>query len=153
MAAGPPFNSQDNFFLQTFDAPIDNLPRSLTHLTIAGEFNQPINRLPLNLTHLTLMGRFNQYLDNLPASLTHLVIGEPFKKPINRLPPKLRVFFGGKFKLKDLPQSADITFSVHTKEELTKHVEWERMNIVKLCNYHESETCTPHKPIGRCLYN
>lgn len=35
-----------------FNQPVDNLPNSLTHLTLSDSFNQPVNLLPPNITHL-----------------------------------------------------------------------------------------------------
>ena len=38
-------------------------------------FNQPIDNLPNSITHLTLEWSFNQPMDNLSNSITHLIWG------------------------------------------------------------------------------
>ena len=58
--------------ISKFNQPINNLPNSITHLTLGLDFNQPINNLPNSITNLTLGQKFNQQINNLPNSLTHL---------------------------------------------------------------------------------
>ena len=92
-----PFNDNDNnkyilsrsYYGSIFNQSIDNLPLSVTHLTLGYNFSQPINSLPSSLTHLTFGGEFNHPIDNLPSSLTHLTLGYLFDQPIDNLPPTL----------------------------------------------------------------
>ncbi len=49
-------------------------------------FNQPINNLPNSITYLTLGYKFNQLINNLPNSITHLTVGHDFNQPIDNLP-------------------------------------------------------------------
>jgi hypothetical protein len=72
-----------------FNAAIDHLPASLTHLGLSNRFNQPIDRLPLGLAHLTLGNFFDHPVDHLPATLTHLALGVTFREPVDHLPASL----------------------------------------------------------------
>jgi hypothetical protein len=73
-----------------FNQSIDNLPNSITHLTLGFLFNQPIDNLPHSVTHLTFEyeSQFNQSIDNLPNSITHLTFGNKsnFNQHIDNLP-------------------------------------------------------------------
>ncbi len=45
---------KNNWKKSIFNQSIDNLPNSITHLTLGWNFNQSINNLPNKITHLTL---------------------------------------------------------------------------------------------------
>ena len=51
--------------LDCFNQPINNLPDTITHLTLTWDFNQSIDYLPDTITHLTLYDSFNQLIDHL----------------------------------------------------------------------------------------
>eukprot|EP01112_Ceratiomyxa_fruticulosa_P012253 TRINITY_DN3386_c0_g1_i2.p1 TRINITY_DN3386_c0_g1~~TRINITY_DN3386_c0_g1_i2.p1 ORF type:complete len:426 (-),score=52.61 TRINITY_DN3386_c0_g1_i2:265-1542(-) len=78
-----------------FDCAIsaDNLPSSLTYLTLGEGFDHPITSLPCHLTHLKFhkSSRFNHPIsaNNLPSKLTHLTLGWSFDRPIENLPCQL----------------------------------------------------------------
>eukprot|EP00026_Physarum_polycephalum_P005778 Phypoly_transcript_05816.p1 GENE.Phypoly_transcript_05816~~Phypoly_transcript_05816.p1 ORF type:complete len:375 (+),score=57.92 Phypoly_transcript_05816:484-1608(+) len=74
-----------------FNQPINDLPKSLTHLVFPFicNFNKPINKLPPSLTHLILGSNFNHPADSLPSTLTHLYFGNAFNCPIDALPLSL----------------------------------------------------------------
>jgi hypothetical protein len=76
-----------------FDQKVNQLPQSLTHLTIRGykAFNQEVNQLPLSLTYLEILGyNFNQEVNQLPLSLTKLRIGgKELNQEVNQLPRSL----------------------------------------------------------------
>lgn len=101
---------------QNFEGTLENLPSSLTHLTLPMYFDEPLLSLPIcnslthitfdkfgtfngqfdghlfpHLTHLTFGAVFNQPINNLPKILTHLCFykGSKFNNPIDRLPPHL----------------------------------------------------------------
>jgi hypothetical protein len=61
---------------------IDNLPSSLTHLTLGLYFNQMINNLPSSLTHLTLGGYFNHIIKKIPKNIKkiYVVDGEQYEQ-------------------------------------------------------------------------
>jgi hypothetical protein len=77
----------------SFNQPVNEgiLPNSLTHLTFGYYFNQPINQgiLPNSLTHLTFGSYFNLPVSSLPNSLTHLTLGYFFDQPVDLLPNSL----------------------------------------------------------------
>ena len=82
-----------------FNQPLykEDLPSSLTRLTLSGEFNQPFNEgiLPQKLTYLSLGNSFCQLLNNLPESVLELEIHSCYKY-INNLPyfiEKLTILF------------------------------------------------------------
>jgi hypothetical protein len=66
-----------------YNKKLDNLPNSLTHLTLGWNYNQKLDNLPNSLTHLTLGYNYNQKLDNLPNNLTHLTLGWDFNQELN----------------------------------------------------------------------
>ena len=78
-----------------FNQPLDNLPRTLISLILSycSAFNQPINNLPITLKSLSIHGyAFNQSLDNLPTSLNSLrIISSAFNQPLNHLPASLNL--------------------------------------------------------------
>eukprot|EP01112_Ceratiomyxa_fruticulosa_P019290 TRINITY_DN6297_c0_g3_i1.p1 TRINITY_DN6297_c0_g3~~TRINITY_DN6297_c0_g3_i1.p1 ORF type:complete len:286 (-),score=61.90 TRINITY_DN6297_c0_g3_i1:75-932(-) len=84
-----------------FNHSINDLPLSITHLTMNDMFNLPIASLPPNLKRLELGRYFNQVLDsrNLPATLEDLKIWRDFfNYPITDLPEKLtRLSIGNGF--------------------------------------------------------
>jgi len=70
----------------SFDQPLDNLPSSLTSLTLYHcPFNPSVDSLPASLRSLSLLS-FNQPIDSLPASLSGLRLGMDFNQPIDHLP-------------------------------------------------------------------
>jgi len=69
-----------SFNKSKFNRPINNLPISITHLTLGYFFNQPINNLPNLITYLTLDNYFDQPINNLPNSITHLTLGRDFNQ-------------------------------------------------------------------------
>jgi len=75
-----------------FNQPINNLPISITHLTLGWFFNQPINNLPNSITNLTLNHNFNQPINDLPNSITHLILGHDFNQPINKFTKLNNIF-------------------------------------------------------------
>ncbi len=99
-----------NFFVD-----VNNLPKSLTHLTFGYEFNQSVDNLPNTVTHLTFGFHFNHSIDKLPKNLTHLTFGFMFNKPIHNLPEGLtHLEFGSHFNLpiNNLPNGlTHLTFS------------------------------------------
>ena len=75
-----------------FNIPLDNLPESLTHLTLehGHVFNFSLDHLPASLKHLSLSDDFDKPIDFLPCSLDHLEIGPHFGLKIDYLPPLLK---------------------------------------------------------------
>jgi len=74
--------------------PLDDLPASLTDLTVDGHnpvLQQDLSRLPSSLQKLTLRGSFNQPLNHLPATLKVLRFDQfsEFTQPLDDLPPAL----------------------------------------------------------------
>lgn len=70
-----------------FNHNINSLPKNLTNLTInAGKFSKSLDNLPNTITHLTLGLNFNSVIDNLPNSITHLTLGKKFNRLIDKLP-------------------------------------------------------------------
>ena len=104
-----------------FNQPLskDNLPQSLTSLTFYcnSYFNQPIDKLPQSLTSLDLGRNFNQPIDNLPQSLTSLTLKVSFNQPIDNLPQSLTSLdLGNLFNqpIHNLPQSlTSLTLSLN----------------------------------------
>lgn len=73
-----------------FDQSLDNLPSSLHQLYINSiSFNQPVNKLPATITHLTLLEKFNHPVNNLPPNLRYLRLGDSFNQEIDHLPHTL----------------------------------------------------------------
>src|ERR1700756_2217523 len=62
-------------FSETFNQSVDNLPKSITHLTFGFNFNQSVDNLPKSITYLKFGWYFNQPINNLPQSITHLTFG------------------------------------------------------------------------------
>lgn len=81
--------------LQLLDLQVDHLPTSLTHLSLIHFFMHKIDHLPPFLTHLYISSSFNEYIDHLPSSLTHLHIGNRFNKPVDYLPCSLKYLYLG----------------------------------------------------------
>jgi hypothetical protein len=114
-----------------FNKSINNLPNSITHLTLGFEFNQPVGHqgcedinchrnLANSITHLTFGTKFNQPVNNLPNSITHLTFAENslFNQPVNNLPNSItHLTFGNKFNqpVDHLPNSiTHLTFSYYS---------------------------------------
>ena len=82
----------------SFNNPIDNLPKKLTHLTFGYCFNLSVDYLPETLTHLTFGYKFNKSVDYLPETLTHLTFGYSFNQSVDNLPKNLiHLTFGACF--------------------------------------------------------
>lgn len=77
--------------LGCFSASVDNIPVSITRLTLGESFNETIDRLPPNLTHLDLITSviFDRPIDHLPDNLTHLQLGPRFNQTLDNLPGSL----------------------------------------------------------------
>ena len=91
-----------------FNKNINNLPDSITHLTLGFKFNRNIDKLPNSITHLILGESFNKDVDKLPNSITHLVFGGLFNKNINNLPNSIMHLTLGYYfnhKIDNLPTS------------------------------------------------
>jgi hypothetical protein len=62
----------------------DDIPNSVTHLTLGNIFNQPLKKddIPTTVTHLTFDSYFNHQLNknDIPNSVTHLTLGNMFNK-------------------------------------------------------------------------
>ena len=71
---------------ERFNHPINNLPNSLTKLTIGNNFNFPINNLPKNITYLILNNEINYPIDNLPDGLEILKFGKKLEHMVENLP-------------------------------------------------------------------
>jgi hypothetical protein len=76
----------NKYKLSRFNQRIDNLPSSITDLTLGFYFNQNIDNLPHGIRDLTLGSNFNQRLDNLPSSIINLTFGQNFNQSIENLP-------------------------------------------------------------------
>lgn len=79
-----------HLFLSESSVPLQDLPKSLRHLSLGSEFDQPLTQLPQNLTHLIFDSEFNQELKNLPPCLQVLVLGYKFNQPLDSLPDQLK---------------------------------------------------------------
>ena len=64
------------YLLSQFNELVDNLPCSITHLTLGYSFNKPVDNLPCLITHLTFYHNFNQTINCLPNSLIYLDISK-----------------------------------------------------------------------------
>lgn len=74
---------------QNIYSPMPNVPKELTRLTISSPMS--LDDLPNTLTHITISEDFNQPIDNLPNSLRTLwIFSSRFNQPINKLPASLR---------------------------------------------------------------
>lgn len=77
-----------------FDSTIDNLPKTITHLTFGPKcrFNQPIDNLPNSITHIAFHwhSSFNQPIDHLPNSLQELLFRGQFNQPMDHLPNSVK---------------------------------------------------------------
>lgn len=74
-----------------FDQRLDNLPNTLTSLCIKNNnsFNYPMNNLPASLTHLTILkSLYDQQLNNLP-NILFLIIDEMWRTPFINLPQSI----------------------------------------------------------------
>ncbi len=60
---------RDNWIKSIFNQSIDNLPNTITYLSLGEKFNKSIDNLPNSITHLTLGYDFNQPINNLPNSI------------------------------------------------------------------------------------
>ncbi len=58
-----------NWKQSIFNQPIDNLPNSISHLTLGRYFNQPIINLPNSITNLTLSLKYNKKINYFSDSL------------------------------------------------------------------------------------
>ena len=65
------FNAKD-YICNKFNKLVDNLPNSITHLTMEYEFNQSVDNLPNSITDLTFRNKFNQPVDNLPKNIKQI---------------------------------------------------------------------------------
>lgn len=85
-----PSRLQSLVFLDTYDRPLINLPKTLKYLDVGSDFNQKINNLPQNLKKLTVGFYFNQPLDRLP-NLTYLCIDSfRYTHSLDKLPISLK---------------------------------------------------------------
>jgi len=75
-----------------YDHDLDRLPASLTRLTLEQIIERPLDKLPPSLRILALRFSINHDLDHLPDSLTELcLLGSHFNKPLDRLPRQLKM--------------------------------------------------------------
>ncbi len=88
--------AHNNYTIDNFNLPIDNLPISIKKLELGSKFNHPINNLPNGLEELQLGENFNLPIDNLPSTLQKLELGENFNQSINNLPINLGLLILGK---------------------------------------------------------
>lgn len=72
-----------------FNQSLDNLPLTLTHLTLSQVFNRPLLNLPRGLKYLKFGHDFNSLIE-LPDSLEELYLGSYYDQVIDRLPPSLK---------------------------------------------------------------
>lgn len=90
-------HSLTHLTLRGYSNSVDKLPPSLKHLILGEDFDYDINELPPSLTHLEFLGRFNRHIDCLPLSLTHLTFGSLNRQDLY-LPPLLtHLDFGSSF--------------------------------------------------------
>jgi hypothetical protein len=100
-----------NIYSREFNKPLDDLPNTITHLTLGSKFNQSLNYLPKSLTYLNLRECNNLDIisfDHLPSNLIKLILPECFDGPIENLPSKLEyIEFGIWFNhsIENLPNS------------------------------------------------
>ena len=78
-----------------FNRYIDNLPNSITKLTLNDKFNLPITHYPNNLQQITFVNQFNYNIDNLPDKITHITFGYFFNQKIGKFPSLLEYLFFG----------------------------------------------------------
>jgi len=75
-----------------FNHPLDDLPPSLSELTINGtnqSYDHSLDRLPTSIKRVTLHRCFTRPLDSLPPSLSYLRIHSRFDRSVDRLPHSL----------------------------------------------------------------
>ena len=89
---------------------VKSLP-DISHLT---KLNEPVNNLPSSITQLTLGARFNQRVDHLPSSLTRLTFKGNFNQPVNHLPPSHHITFRYSFDQPCLPLSSTLLLEIPT---------------------------------------
>jgi len=77
----------------SFNYPVDNLPKSLTNLKFGNNFSQEVVNLPMGLKELKFGNDFCQDVNNLPSSLLNLVFGYSFNKSVERFLGNLEKFF------------------------------------------------------------
>jgi hypothetical protein len=75
--------------ISEFNHKLDELPDSVTHLTLGTHFSQPIELLPDSITHLTLGRNFTEPVNHLPKNLIYLMTGTYFNQPVDMLPANL----------------------------------------------------------------
>lgn len=86
-----------------FNRTIDNLPQTLKFLCIEGDdFNNNIKNLPHSLETLMIMSyNFNKSINHLPDNLSELVINSTkFDQTVEKLPSKLQILLIGNRNLK-----------------------------------------------------
>ena len=73
-----------------FTQQVDNLPKTLTHLTFDYCFNQPLDNLPCNIKYLSIDCN-SKIINNLPQYIEELVIKTKYGKcEIVNLPYSLK---------------------------------------------------------------
>ena len=110
-----------NYSASIFNFQVNNLPKTLIHLTFGCRFNSKVNNLPLNLTHLTFGYLFNQKVNLLPKNLTYLSFGGgKFNQEINNLSPNLTyISFGFNQEVNNLPPNIKhLTFGYNFNKEI-----------------------------------
>jgi len=81
-----------NIYSKKFNQLLNDLPNTITHLTLGYEFNQSLINLPESLIYLNLRECNNLDIiefDKLPSNLIKLILPECFDGPIDNLPSKL----------------------------------------------------------------
>lgn len=129
---------------------MEKLPCTLTHIIFHG-LDKPIDNLPVSLTHLTLGNNFNKPIDHLLSSLTHLIIGNRFNQPINHLPSLIFLKLGNRFKQPtQLPSSiTELEFCHHirgadddTYFHVPPHIQDITIHFYQTINFGLANICT-----------
>ena len=73
----------------SFNKSMDYLPKGLIILSLGCNYNQPIKSLPYSLISLSFAHDFNQSIKNLPNSINKLTLGHKFQHSLSKLPLSL----------------------------------------------------------------
>eukprot|EP01112_Ceratiomyxa_fruticulosa_P011653 TRINITY_DN3181_c0_g1_i1.p1 TRINITY_DN3181_c0_g1~~TRINITY_DN3181_c0_g1_i1.p1 ORF type:complete len:371 (+),score=49.59 TRINITY_DN3181_c0_g1_i1:48-1160(+) len=99
----------DGYFNSSQAVNVVTLASHITHLKFSNSFNQPIENLPRSVSHLTFGEKWDKPVENFPPNIIHLIFGQNFRHPVDGLlPQKIRYLtFGVCFNedVKKLPLS------------------------------------------------
>eukprot|EP01112_Ceratiomyxa_fruticulosa_P009350 TRINITY_DN2436_c0_g2_i5.p1 TRINITY_DN2436_c0_g2~~TRINITY_DN2436_c0_g2_i5.p1 ORF type:complete len:208 (-),score=13.75 TRINITY_DN2436_c0_g2_i5:294-917(-) len=143
---------------EMYNCPFDDvLPEGLQKLVTGGYYNQVINQLPTSLTHLTLSENFTQKIlrlpgslrslmlrsvlfnydlkDVLPPSLRYLYLSDSYNHPLDlsKLPNLQTLSLGSGFtqRIDFVPRSLELLFLPRGYSHSTTHLEHPGLSIRK----------------------